>query len=115
MDEAPDSVYRNGESRGPSFFPWHREYGMLFERKMQAVLGDETWSVPYWNYVHDASPDVDPFANALWTDAGIGSNGWGSDNLVIDGPFAFWPIVHTRNNETQLRRSFCLVLCCVLC
>jgi tyrosinase len=102
--EEPNRDFRNGESRGPSFFPWHREYGMLFEQKMQAALGDDTWATPYWNYVNDASPEVDPFANSLWTASGVGSNGRESDNVVVDGPHARWPIKYTRNNETELSR-----------
>jgi tyrosinase len=104
LSEEPDSDFRNGESRGPSFFPWHREYGLMFETKMQAALGDNTWALPYWNYVNDASPDVDPFANPLWSASGVGSNGRERDSVVVDGPHARWPIQHTRNNETELSR-----------
>jgi tyrosinase len=38
------------------FFPWHRMYLMRFERIVQHHLGDDTWSLPYWDYT---DPDDD--------------------------------------------------------
>lgn len=38
------------------FLPWHRLYLLHFERIVQFHLGDETWSLPYWDYT---KPDDD--------------------------------------------------------
>ena len=32
------------------FLPWHRVYLRAFERIVQHHIGDETWSLPYWDY-----------------------------------------------------------------
>ena len=92
--EMEDIITRNGENKGPGFYPWHRQIIIVFENEMRRVLDDETWSCPYWNFVDDANPDVDPLANPMWSSAGVGSNGREGDHVVVDGPFAFWPIRH---------------------
>lgn len=32
------------------FLPWHRAYVLQFERNIQAILGDDTWALPYWDW-----------------------------------------------------------------
>ena len=32
------------------FLPWHRMYLYYFERIVRAAVGDEGWTLPYWNY-----------------------------------------------------------------
>ncbi|MFK4528060.1 tyrosinase [Bradyrhizobium japonicum] len=32
------------------FLPWHRMYVYYFERIIRSVLGDETFTLPYWDY-----------------------------------------------------------------
>ncbi|MDQ3934455.1 MAG: tyrosinase family protein [Actinomycetota bacterium] len=58
------------------FLPWHRLYLLEFERIVQLHLGDDTWSLPYWDYTKpdDESARLlpEPFrvpqeGNALWT------------------------------------------------
>jgi tyrosinase len=45
------------------FLPWHRLYLIEFERIVRAVLQDQTFTLPYWNYsapgagVHGVLPD----------------------------------------------------------
>ena len=65
--EVPDIAKRNGESRGPSFYPWHREFLIAFEQKMQEVLEDDTFGIPYWNFVKDGCAGCDPKANPMWS------------------------------------------------
>jgi tyrosinase len=43
------------------FLPWHRMYLWAFERIMQDVLEDDTWSLPYW---YTIDPD-DPTTSVL--------------------------------------------------
>jgi tyrosinase len=95
-EEDDDIIVRNQESKGPAFLPFHRELVMLVEREMQGVLGDPDWGMPYWNYVADAEGNnPDPKSNPMWGPEDIGSDGRPEDGVVIDGPFAFWPIKHT--------------------
>lgn len=94
--EPEDIIIRNQESKGPAFMPFHREIVMLVEREMQGVLGDDSWGMPYWNYVNDAEGNnPDPKSNPMWGPDGIGSDGRPEDGVVVDGPFAFWPIKYT--------------------
>ena len=93
VDEQPDIIVRNAESKGPSFLPFHRQLLIVIEREMQNVLGDPNWGMPYWNYVNDAEGiNPDPKANPMWGPNGIGSDGRPEDGVVVDGPFAYWPI-----------------------
>src|SRR5215210_2344929 len=59
------------------FLAWHRLYLYFFERIVQFHLGDEGWSLPYWDYTktNDASSREVPgpfrsprTGNALFTD-----------------------------------------------
>ena len=56
------------------FLPWHRMYLMAFEAIVQHVLGDNSWSLPYWYSLDpdDASKSVLP---AAFRDAGIRDSG----------------------------------------
>jgi tyrosinase len=78
----------------------------LFERELQTALRDPDFGLPYWNIMNDAEGNnLDPLANPMWTAAELGSNGRLSDGVVTDEPFAFWPIVYSRMNETTLCRQ----------
>ena len=103
--EEPDMYYRNGDQKGPAFLPWHRQQLILLEQALQEVSGDATMGVPYWNYMVD-SFKVEPASTPLWTaDAGIGGTGRAEDDVVADGPFAFWPLKYADLGETYLERS----------
>jgi tyrosinase len=92
-DEYPDTIRRNQESKGPAFLPFHRELVALMERKLQEALGDPDFGMPYWNYVNDAEGiNPDPKSNPMWGPNDIGSDGRAEDGVVVDGPFAYWPI-----------------------
>ncbi|MDB5391002.1 MAG: tyrosinase [Planctomycetaceae bacterium] len=90
----------------PMFLPWHREYLRLLELDLQAVSGDSTLAIPYWNW-------ADPTAGAsesLWGDDFMGGNGRTSDFKVMTGPFAVdkgnWPIVYDDTGMLYLSRAF---------
>jgi tyrosinase len=102
------------ESKGPAFLPFHRGFVRLVESEIQDVLGDPEWGMPYWNFVDDSDGNnLDPKSNPMWGPKDIGSDGRAEDGVVADGPFAFWPIVHsadrpfgdTRPRETMLERT----------
>ncbi|MFD0352486.1 tyrosinase family protein [Streptomyces sp. NPDC127110] len=42
----------------PSFFPWHRQYLLEFERALQQV--DPKVTLPYWDWTTDQSPTAAP-------------------------------------------------------
>jgi tyrosinase len=65
--------------RAPAFFPWHRELLLQFENDIQAV--DSSVTIPYWDWTDSAS---DPFTADF-----LGGNGTGTNQKVMDGPFAF--------------------------
>ncbi len=113
-DEVPDTIRRNAESKGPAFLPFHRQLVLLVEKEMQRVLNDPDWGVPYWNYANDAEgTNPDPKSNPMWGPNGLGSDGRPEDGVVVDGPFAYWPIKFTtrrpfndpRPPETMLERT----------
>jgi tyrosinase len=102
--EEPNIYYRNGDQKGPVFLPWHRQQLMVYEAALQAVSGDPTMGIPYWNYMVDASTP-EPTSTALWTaDDGIGGDGRPEDNVVADGPFAMWPLKYADLGEEYLER-----------
>jgi tyrosinase len=43
------------------FLPWHRMYLHYFERICRRVLGDETFTIPYWDYVNGSKALPAPF------------------------------------------------------
>jgi len=103
-EEVPDSTLRNGDQKGPAFLPWHREYLMRMEHEMQLVTGNSNFALPFWNWMEDSTQD--PLNNYLWSaDRGIGGTGRQGDSVVVDGPFAFFPIIHSEHNETFLQRT----------
>jgi tyrosinase len=89
----------NAAHMGPAFFPWHRQYLMLFEEQLRSV--DPTVSLVYWDWTVDQEPD-----SYLWQPDLMGGDGSDDDNeAVIDGPFAkgSWVIsVWDHSDEHQL-------------
>lgn len=56
------------------FLPWHRMYVYFFERIVRGTLGDQSFTLPYWNYNNNATaalprPFIAPAipGNSLWT------------------------------------------------
>jgi tyrosinase len=66
---------------GPAFFPWHRQFLLLFEEQLRLI--EPTVTVPYWDWAVDNSPDA-----AVWGDDMMGGNGDpAADYAVTTGPF----------------------------
>lgn len=94
---------------GPQFGPWHRELLRQFELDLQAVAGDDSLYIPYWDWPNGNSSDDDgwPFVNELM--GGLGGNAAASYE-VATGRFASaagdWPINvrDSGQNHTALRR-----------
>ena len=40
------------------FLPWHRAYLAWFEATIRALINDETWALPYWNYSDPDRPET---------------------------------------------------------
>lgn len=108
--EPPSTDYRNGAHRGPSFLPWHREFLLQLETRLQQV--DPMVTIPYWDWTVDQSSATSP----LWRPDFLGGNGLGSDQWrVQDGPFAEkngrWPVPEYPEGGTDvpgtgLKRQF---------
>lgn len=66
---------------GPAFFPWHRQYLLLFEEQLRAV--DPTVTIPYWDWTVDDGPD-----SYLWQDDFLGGDGDPDQSYAVtSGPF----------------------------
>src|SRR5262245_52650650 len=64
------------------FFPWHRVMLRQFELALQAVAGDDSIAIPYWDW--ELSGTSNPF-----TDDFLGGDGDTADgHRVVSGPFA---------------------------
>lgn len=50
-----------GRANEPFFLPWHRMYVYYFERICRRVLGDDSFTLPYWNYSSGSSVLPAPF------------------------------------------------------
>ncbi|WP_329177199.1 tyrosinase family protein [Streptomyces sp. NBC_01477] len=86
----------------PTFFPWHRQFLLVFERELQTI--DRGVTVPYWDWTTDNKT-----TSALWADDFMGGNGRRSDGQVMTGPFAHrtgnWPINYGVTREKYLTRN----------
>lgn len=81
----PTQLDRNAAHSGPVFLPWHRFMMALLEFQFQRVLGDPDFGLPYWDWAADGDlPAAQQATQPLWTDAGIGGDGF----PITDGPFA---------------------------
>ena len=66
---------------GPAFFPWHRQFVLLFEEQLRLI--EPTVTLPYWDWAVDHGPDA-----AVWGDDLMGGNGDpAADYAVTTGPF----------------------------
>jgi tyrosinase len=86
----------------PTFFPWHRQFLLTFERDLQMI--DPGVSIPYWDWIRDRSA-----SSPLWGADFMGGNGRDSDGQVMTGPFAHrygnWPITYGVTQERYLTRN----------
>ncbi|WP_329133841.1 tyrosinase family protein [Streptomyces sp. NBC_01476] len=86
----------------PTFFPWHRQFLLTFERELRTV--DPGVTIPYWDWTTDSSA-----SSSLWDDDFMGGNGRTSDGQVMTGPFAYrygaWPITYGVTEERYLTRN----------
>ncbi|WP_073495285.1 tyrosinase family protein [Actinacidiphila paucisporea] len=86
----------------PTFFPWHRQFLLLFERELRTI--DAEITIPYWDWTVDDKP-----MSALWAADFMGGDGRDSDGQVTTGPFAYrtgdWPITYGVTDEKYLTRN----------
>jgi tyrosinase len=72
----------------PYFLPWHRAFLMDFEKRVQRVLGDPSFGLPYWDWTedYDGRTNIGP----VWDADRLG----GSGSPVTTGPFlpASWKV-----------------------
>ena len=67
---------------GPAFFPWHRQFLLLFEEQLRLI--EPTVTVPYWDWAVDHGPDA-----AVWGEDLLGGDGDpAADYGVTTGPFS---------------------------
>ncbi|HEX8803210.1 MAG TPA: tyrosinase family protein [Acidimicrobiales bacterium] len=70
----------NKAHRGPIFLPWHRMFLRRLEEAIQAVTGDPTFGLPYWDWSADGQLDaVDQTGGPVWSVVGPPSG------QIIDG------------------------------
>jgi tyrosinase len=66
---------------GPAFFPWHRQFLLMFEQELRAIEPEVT--LPYWDWSVDNAAD-----SYLWDDDFMGGNGDPDEGFaVMNGPF----------------------------
>ncbi len=86
----------------PTFFPWHRQFLLEFERALQQVAPGVT--VPYWDWTVDTNP-----AGSLWAEDFLGGSGRGGDRQVTTGPFAYgagnWTVTESVTTRRYLTRE----------
>jgi tyrosinase len=86
----------------PTFFPWHRQFLLVFERELQQF--DPAVTIPYWDWTADREA-----TSPLWAPDFMGGNGRDSDGQVMTGPFAYrsgdWPITYGVTDEVYLTRN----------
>jgi tyrosinase len=54
---------------GPIFLPWHRLFLLRLEQRLQTVLGDTDFALPYWDWARDRQ-----LGSALWNSGRLGRN-----------------------------------------
>lgn len=92
--------------RGPTFFPWHREFLRQFENDLRDVSGDPSICLPYWNWTQDQQP-ADP--GYPFIDDFLGGDGAGASDEVQTGVFAHtngWVLNIDDNGSNALQRDF---------
>lgn len=66
---------------GPAFFPWHRQFLLMFEEQLRLI--EPTVTIPYWDWTVDNTRDA-----SIWGDDFLGGDGDpAADYAVTNGPF----------------------------
>jgi tyrosinase len=65
---------------GPVFLPWHRLFLLRLEQRLQTVLGDANFALPYWDWARDRQ-----LGSALWNSGRLGRNRGQVTSGVIGG------------------------------
>lgn len=85
----------SGVHMAPSFFPWHREYLLSFERELQRAARDlgipEIVTLPYWDWTDPTT------AQFVFRDDFMGGNGSGSNSAFTNG------LPNTRSSPFRVR------------
>jgi hypothetical protein len=92
--------------RGPSFFPWHREFLRQFEFDLRAVSGDNSICLPYWDFTADQAPANPGYP---FFDDFLGGDGVGPNRVVQTGAFAKangWVLAINNGPGDALQRNF---------
>lgn len=84
----------------PAFLPWHRKYLRLLEEDLQAVSGDPSIAIPYWDWAKDQAAltaGMRPEELPIWQAGLMGGNGTLNENWRVQyGPFSYkqgrWPL-----------------------
>lgn len=66
----------------PTFLPWHREYLARFEQALRTVSGDDSMTLPYWDWT-DPESTAAVVSSDFMGGNGDPDQGW----AVVDGPF----------------------------
>ena len=77
-----DGSWAGAAHHSPTFLPWHRELLARFEQMLRDVSGDETMTLPYWDWTDSVS------TAAVFSADFMGGNGDPAQEwVVMDGPF----------------------------
>ena len=80
MELATQGRGSNRAHGGPVFLPWHRLFLLRLEQRLQTVLGDANFALPYWDWARDRQ-----LGSALWTAGRLGRNRGQVTSGVIGG------------------------------
>jgi tyrosinase len=87
--ETTSSTRRNVAHKGPSVWPWHRQYLRDFERELQLADGDasDPLVIPYWPWGEPGESLTNWTSSQIWTM--VGGNGVSTSSWRVNtGPFA---------------------------
>uniref|UniRef100_H2ZM84 Tyrosinase n=1 Tax=Ciona savignyi TaxID=51511 RepID=H2ZM84_CIOSA len=78
---------------GPAFLPWHRYFLLKWEKELRdVVVGDDTFTLPYWDWRDNTNCDV-------CNDAMMGDKDPENATLISSGsPISKWQIICSKGN-----------------
>lgn len=92
----PTGATSNRAHRGPVFLPWHRLYLRRLEEAIQAVTGDPTFALPYWDWSEDGElPRAAQRTAPIWSILGP------SRGQITQGPLAQFRVRLFQNAADQ--------------